>query len=113
MTKRKKLISKLDKVFSEYIRKRDKRCITCGHTEQLTNSHLITRSKYSVRWSELNCHCQCRGCNMLHEFQPEHYTNWFIKKYGLKKYQNLILESNQTKKFTDTELEGLIKKYEK
>lgn len=48
---------------------------------------------------------------MLHEFQPERYTNWFIKKYGLKKYQNLILESNQTKKFTDTELEGLIKKY--
>jgi hypothetical protein len=112
MTKRKKLVSKLDKVFSLYIRKRDKKCVCCGKTENLQNGHLITRAKYSVRWSELNCHCQCRGCNMLHEFQPHIFINWFLKKYGLKKFQYLILESNQIKKFTDTDLEELIKKYE-
>lgn len=112
MTKRKKLVSKLDKVFSEFIRNRDKRCVCCGKTEGLTNGHLITRAKYSVRWSELNCACQCRGCNMLHEYQPERYTDWFIRKHGLKKYQALITESNQIKKFTDTDLEELIKKYD-
>lgn len=112
MTKRKKLVSKLDKVFSLYIRNRDKKCVTCGKTEGLTNGHLITRAKYSVRWSEVNSNCQCRGCNMLHEYQPERYTNWFLNKYGLKKYQSLILESNKIKKYSDTELEGLIKKYE-
>lgn len=109
---RKVLVKKLDKVFSEFIRNRDKRCVQCGKTEGLTNGHLITRAKYSVRWNELNCHCQCRGCNYLHEFQSHLYTNWFLKNYGLKKYQTLIAESNKIKKFTDTDLEELIKKYE-
>ena len=50
---------------------------------------------------------------MLHEYQSHIFTNWFLKKYGLKKYQKLIEESNQIKKFTDSDLEELIKKYER
>lgn len=111
MTKRKKLVVKLDKVFSEFIRNRDKKCVVCHKTDRLTNGHLITRAKYSVRWSELNCSCQCSGCNYTHEFNPHIYVNWFIGKYGLKKYQALIAESNQIKKFTDSDLETLINKY--
>jgi len=49
---------------------------------------------------------------MLHEYQPERYTDWFIRKHGVKRYQALIKESNQIKKFSDTDLEELIKKYE-
>ena len=110
---RKKLIKKLDTVFSIFIRKRDKKCVICGTKERLTNGHLITRSKYSVRWSVVNCHCQCIGCNMLHEYQPERFTLWFIKKFGESVYTKLVLDSNKIRKFSNSDLETLIEQYDK
>lgn len=91
------------------MKERDKKCVQCGTTLNLTCGHLITRSKYSVRWTLLNCHCQCRNCNFKHEFQPEHFQLWFINKFGLKKYKDLVAQSNQIKHYSRTELFNLLK----
>jgi hypothetical protein len=103
---RKHLVKELDKIVSLIVRKRDGHCMTCPNPRglPLTNGHLITRGKHSVRWDMENCFCQCTGCNMLHESQPEHFTRWFIKKFGIEKYDELYLRSNQIKNFKSWDL---------
>lgn len=97
-----------DKLMSEYVRKRDKKCITCHTRVRLTCSHLITCSKNSVRWDELNCHCQCYGCNMRHEYYPEYYTAWYITNYGSSAYEELCARSQTRVKVNKGYLEGVI-----
>ena len=113
MTPRKKLVKKLDTVFSLYIRDRDKKCCTCGSVKNLTCGHLITRSKYSTRWNERNAFAQCKSCNFRHEYQPEIMTSWYIKKFGAEQYQSLVRLSNEVAKFSNTDLEMTISEYQK
>lgn len=66
------LKSKLDNVFSEYIRKRDSdgdgmvKCVTCGkvmHWKQVDCGHFVSRAKLNTRWDERNASGQCKQCN--------------------------------------------------
>jgi len=111
---RKKLIKKLDNLFSLYIRKRDNyTCYTCGKKDGVMQcGHLITRSKMSTRYNEINSHCQCSGCNLLHEYQPEIYTQKFINDYGLEAYNKLVNLGHTTLKLTSNDLLIMIKFYE-
>lgn len=112
-SRRKKLINQLDEVVSKIVRLREPYCVTCGTTENLTCSHLITRNKKSIRWNLDNCHCQCKSCNFRHEYYPEIYTEWWLNKYDQEKYSELIKMGNVTKKWTLEELEALLKFYQK
>tara|TARA_R100001230_G_C5647745_1_gene153168 strand:- start:98 stop:490 length:393 start_codon:yes stop_codon:yes gene_type:complete len=118
---RKSLIKKLDKVFSEYIRRRtaDQKgyveCFTCGkrdHWKKMQCGHFQSRKHYSTRWNEDNCQVQCVGCNMFKS--GEQY------KFGLKlnmispnTAENLFLLARNTKKFNNFDLELMIQKYQK
>lgn len=104
-------IKKADTEMSLYIRARDGRCVQCGKTENLTNGHLITRGKYATRWDEDNCYCQCTGCNMRHEFQPEIFTDWWIKQNGIEAYHALVLKSNTPRKFPIHEIREIAEYY--
>lgn len=62
---------KLDDVFSQYIRLRDAmpngtfRCISCGQIkplEQADCGHYFSRTHMATRYSEYNCHAECRRC---------------------------------------------------
>jgi len=86
---RKKLIKKLDKVFSKFIRARDKHCVVCGTTQNLQCGHLFSRVAYSTRWDELNCHGQCASHNLLHEHDAYPFTDWFLRKFGKDQYDIL------------------------
>jgi len=86
---RQKAIYNADKEMSLFIRARDKRCVICGTTENLTNSHLFSRIHLNTRYDELNCHCNCSSCNFRHEYDPHIFTNWFIKKFGYEEYDRL------------------------
>jgi hypothetical protein len=108
---RKKAVKKADEWMSKYIRARDRHCVTSGATENLTNSHLITRSKYATRWDEMNCHCQSSGENMRHEYQPEIYTDWWIRKYGEEAYHALVLKSNTPVKLTTQDILDIAEYY--
>ena len=112
-TKRKKLIEKLDKVFSVYIRRRFAKddiaeCFTCGKQ----NGHFQSRKHYATRWHELNCQVQCAGCNVFR--YGEQYK--FSKKLDLTYYdglsEELHIESNKTVKLDNIDLEMLITKYQ-
>ena len=112
---RKSLVKELDKVFSLFIRERDFKDIGgchlgCGPIECC--SHLITRSKHSVRWDERNAYGSCMSSNFQHEFNPHIYTSWYIKKHGLSAYEKLLLDSNKIAKFSNSDLEAMIEKYE-
>lgn len=107
-TERKRLIKRLDDITREIVLLRDGRCVTCGKTDSLQCGHLITRARYGVRWDLLNCAVQCAGCNLRHEFNPEIYTNWFLRKYGLNEYQSLCHRSETQGKYSIGELEGIL-----
>lgn len=114
------LKAKLDKVFSQYIRLRDRmpggvfRCISCGQIkpiEQADCGHYINRQHMATRFSEINCNAQCRSCNRFDEGNIQGYRRGLVQKYGEQRV--LLLESMkyETRKYTDFEYEALIKHY--
>ena len=84
-------IKKLDRVFSKYIRLRDRvdgdfcKCCTCGrvkHWKEMDAGHFINRRYYGVRFDERNVHAQCRYCNRFNEGEQAKYAEFLKKKYG-------------------------------
>lgn len=118
-SERQKAVRQADKAFSEYVRKRDGyRCYTCGHMGRkgdgiMQVGHLITRGKYSVRWDDDNAACQCRSCNMRHEYQPEHFTDRYIRDRGIEAYHALVLRSNKPRKWTTQEIRDIAAYYQR
>jgi hypothetical protein len=83
---------KADTKFSLWIRSRDGRCLRCGTTEQLTNSHFWQRNKSALRYEPDNCITLCRyRCHFFGwetEKQGE-YRDFMIKRLGQKRYDEL------------------------
>lgn len=114
------LVKKLDKVFALYIRLRDcmpggyGRCISCGKIksfEELQNGHYISRKNMATRFEPLNCNAECVSCNC---FSADHligYRENLITKIGHAKFDYLMAARNTTKKWSDFELETMIKYY--
>lgn len=115
-SERKKLVDKLDRVFSEYIRKRDGyRCIVCGATRESTViqcGHLFSRVSHSARFDELNASAQCMGCNLRHEFDFEPYRRAWLAKHSQDEYDSLYARWSQSTKFTNSDLQYLIIHYQ-
>ena len=120
--KKKDLVKKLDKVFSEYIRLRDCSddgigfCISCGRPIRIGTSdcqcgHYHSRRHYNTRWNEKNCNAQCRSCNLYNQGNIHGYTRGLIKKYGEGVIEELEVASALSKKYSDFELNELIKIY--
>ena len=119
-TQRKKLVGKLDKVFSIYIRLREAKneiaeCFTCGkqdHYKKLQNGHFQSRKHYSTRWDEINCQVQCAGCNVFRYGEQYKFSVNLDFKYGKGTAEAMHLKSNQTVKLDNYDLEVLITKYD-
>jgi hypothetical protein len=108
---RKKLVKELDRVFSLYIRARDKKCCLCGTTESLQCGHLFSRVAYSTRWDEANCYAQCASCNLKHEHNAWPFYRWFIGIYGQKAFDDLHELYGKPRKYADSELLDEIQKF--
>lgn len=119
-TKRKKLIEKLDKIFSVYIRRRKavndiSECFTCGkqdHWKKLQNGHFQSRKHYSTRWHELNCQVQCAGCNVFRYGEQYKFALNLDNTYYSGLAEELLIEAHKTVKLDNTDLEMLINKYQ-
>lgn len=95
----------LDKLFSYYIRNRDKKCCRCGKDSvQLQCSHIIPRQYTGLRWSVENAETLCSydhrlGKNSWHQ-NPLYAAKEFYKIYGVEKADSLISQSVSTFTFT-------------
>lgn len=106
------LEKKLDKVFSKFIRARDKyRCVTCGGQGNEAG-HYEKRNYRSTRWDERNVHCQCTRCNRYLGGNLTAYAVYIKKKYGAEILEELHSKSREIWKPSRQELMDLIEKYE-
>ena len=112
---RKTIITKLDSIFSQYIRLRYSKneiseCVTCGkqdHWKKLQAGHFVSRKHYATRWDEDNVQVQCSGCNVFR--YGEQYL--FSKYLGVDLSEELLIKSRKIQKFTDSELLDMIELY--
>jgi 5-methylcytosine-specific restriction endonuclease McrA len=112
---RKTIITKLDSIFSQYIRLRYSKneiseCVTCGkqdHWKKLQAGHFISRKHYATRWDEDNVQVQCSGCNVFR--YGEQYL--FSKYLGADLSEELLMKSRKIQKFSDSELLDMIELY--
>lgn len=114
------LVSRLDKIFSKYIRLRDCmpngmcKCISCGKVKPLSQidaGHFWSRRHMNTRFDPMNVNGECRYCN---SFDGDHligYRENLIKKIGLSNFNYLQIKKEQTKKWEDFEIKALIKYY--
>jgi hypothetical protein len=112
---RKTIITKLDNIFSQYIRLRYSKneiseCVTCGkqdHWKKLQAGHFVSRKHYATRWDEDNVQVQCSGCNVFR--YGEQYL--FSKYLGVDLSEELLMKSRKIQKFSDSELLDMIELY--
>lgn len=96
-----------DKLFSEYIRKRDKDCryrVKCfGHQDfkELHCSHYHGRRKESVRFDPENCDAACRACHAYVHEHPDWLDEWKLNQLGEQRFNALTLRANMPGKKDD------------
>lgn len=101
-------VSALDRLFSRYIRMRDRwMCQRCGRkfvppdTQGLDCSHYWSRRAKSTRFDEANCDALCMGCHTWfgqHREGVSGYAAWKIRRMGDRAFALLQLRYNHPKK---------------
>lgn len=110
-----------DKWFSLFIRLRDSkdgiiRCCSCNkavHWRDSDCGHFINRGNLSLRFSEENCHAQCRACNRFDEGNITGYYRFMQSKYGEETISKMMLAKHQTIKLGKFELKIIAEEYKR
>ncbi len=115
------LTKKLDKIVSEYIRKRDCLlttwtithwvCITCWEKKEYSHfdaGNFVSRANRATRWNEFNISLQCKVCNCWGWWRQ--YEHWIAldKKWGQWTAQRLIEDWKQVKIYKSWDLLDMI-----
>ena len=117
-----KLKKKLDKVFSEYIRKRDSdykgncKCISCGKEYaafggRIHAGHLFSRRYLSIRYSEQNVNAQCSYCNTFLNGNQILAARGVENKWGKGTVDELESRMHIVVKLTRADYEEAIERY--
>lgn len=69
--------------------------------------HIITSAAKSTRWDLRNTHKQDASDNLLHEYYPEVYITWFIDRFGINTWNDLLSDSRKVWKYSMDDLETL------
>lgn len=111
-----KLKKKLDAIFSQYIRARDKNvCYTCDRVleqNKSQNGHFVPRQYLATRWDERNNHCQCWWCNVRFNGHPSIYAIKLVKEYGYGIIEELESKRREIVKLKPDWYEEQIKIYQ-
>lgn len=96
-------VTKADTKFSEYIRKRDGKCIRCPRTTLLQNSHFWSRGHTAVRFDPDNCDTLCYPCHYGNAKGWEYeknggYMEYKKKQLGPQRYLELEARAHQQMK---------------
>lgn len=115
-----KLKKKLDRIFSEYTRKKhafldgNTCCVTCGrigHWKQMHAGHFMSRRHNATRYNDMNVHSQCPFCNLYGSGEQFKYGKFIDAKYGEGTADMLNGLSKEIKQWKRCELEELIEEY--
>ena len=87
---RSKIVKKLDRVFSLYIRNRHSKngkaeCFTCGKIDEVSRlhaGHFMSRRHLATRWDEKNVNAQCAGCNTFRGGEQYRQSIGIDRKWG-------------------------------
>jgi hypothetical protein len=113
-------IKKLDKAFSEYIRRRDAddngmvKCCTCPtvkYWKEMDCGHWLLRGNLSTRFDERNSHAQCRACNRHLDGQWEKHRDYINKRHGSDAIWQLGLTKVRAAKLMQFEIDELTEYY--
>jgi len=109
--------TKIDKVFHEYIRRRDAdnntgycNCITCQKRIHFTESdggHFISRGRLATRYDERNVKAQCRKCNRFDFGRQYEYS----LALGEQLSEELLIKSREICKLSDDEWLDIFNNY--
>jgi len=109
--------TKIDKVFHEYIRRRDAdnktgycNCITCNKPIHYTESdagHFISRGKLSTRYDSRNVYSQCRKCNRFEYGRQYEYS----LALGEQLSEELLIKSREICKRSEDEWLDIFNNY--
>ena len=123
---RKKLIARLDKVFSQWVRSKDAdhrgfvQCFTCGqfkHWKTVDAGHFQSRAKFATRWmcnpeeGMVNVAPQCKSCNGFRSGEQFKFARRLDAEFGEGTAESIEQASNQTRKYSVEELQALIEVY--
>lgn len=112
-----KLLAKAQKVFNEFIRKRDadKGCISCRTGAVENAGHYLSQGHHSAyRFNEENTNGQCVACNLHKHGNLINYRMGLVERIGKERVEFLEGSAQRRKshKWERTELEALIKYYQ-
>lgn len=111
-------LSKLDKVFSEFIRLRDADenglcpCVYCKHTVPWKSAeacHFIDRRHLSTRFDERNVNAGCFECNRTASIFD--YAENLTDKHGPRVIEELTIKHRQTVKLSQADIDRLTEHY--
>jgi hypothetical protein len=107
------LIAELDRLTSIIVRRRDRRCVTCGSSRSLQCSHFYSRRYLAIRFDLRNCNAMCSGCNRRHNVDPFPYMTFMKERYG----PEVVLELHELRmapcKVTDDDLARTLERYKR
>ena len=111
----------LQRIFNRYIVLKDGQCITCGSRYNLQCSHYFSvGAAPSIRYNEINAHCQCSGCHQGYHAQGNSkimlggghtYAMYMLSVYGENVIAELKAEGSKSYKWTIDELKEKIDYY--
>ena len=119
---RSKIIKKLDRVFSEYVRLKNAdhagncKCITCGktfHYKNIDAGHFVSRRHIIVRFDELNVFPQCKYCNRFLNGLQYEYGKALDARFGKGTADKLVQKSRSTERLETKKIEELFAFYKK
>lgn len=111
---------RLDKIFSEYIRRKDAgaygraMCVSCGmvaHYKAMQCGHFLSRNYLAGRWNEKNCFVQCPVCNVFKRGNYPGFASFLNRTYGPERIEELLALKRKAVKFYASDLQTLIDRY--
>jgi hypothetical protein len=103
--------------FAQYIKLRDRTCVTKGIregpcSEVLQCSHVERRGHKMTRYNPMNAYCQCSGCHVYHHTQSESPLRLYAeRRIGATGMEMLYSLAQKTVKRTAEELREIGNKY--
>lgn len=110
----------LDKVFSEWIRRKDcsyygqAMCVSCGMVSRWQDQqcgHFLPRHYLAGRWNEANCFVQCPSCNVFKRGNYPGFASFLNRTYGPDRIEELVALKWVAMKFSRSDLQAAIDKY--